>query len=97
MNDFETITVNVSVRPYSPDTGVVSWHMNDEFIDIGIGRGDDTVAIRGNREGLRALARELLTLAQDQVPLGSSVYLMSKGQAPTLAEDSAALHISLAE
>jgi hypothetical protein len=52
------------------------------------------VAIQGNLKGLRGLARELLTLAQDDVPPGSSLYLMSKGQAPTLATGSAALHIS---
>jgi hypothetical protein len=93
--EFETVTAKVPIRPYSTNTGVVTWHMSGEVISIGYEEKDNTVALRANREGLRALARDLLTLAQDEVPDGSTLYLMSKGQAPSLVEGSAALHISL--
>jgi hypothetical protein len=95
MDDLETITVQVQIRPYGSH-GVVSWHLHEERITVVVGE-NGTVAIRANQEGLRGLARDLLTLAQDEVPLGSNVYLMSKGQAPTLEPDSAALHISRQE
>jgi len=38
---------------------------------------------------------EPLTITQEEVPSGSNVYLMSTGRARTLAEGSAALHMSL--
>ncbi len=94
MNDFETVTVEIPVRPYNPSTGVVSWHDGDEDLSIRIDSDKNTVVIRGNGEGIRGLARELLTLSEDDVPPGSNVYMMSKGQAPTLATGSASLHIS---
>jgi hypothetical protein len=94
MNDFETVTVEVPVRPYDRSTGVLSWHDNDEDISIRIDLDKNTVAIQGNQKGLRGLARDLLTLAQDDVPLGRNLYLMSMGQAPTLTSGSASLHIS---
>jgi hypothetical protein len=53
----------------------------------------DEVAIAANREGLLGLVRELLTLAQPAVPRGSEVYLMSKGQAPTLTPGSPPLRL----
>lgn len=95
MDDLETIMVEVPIRPYGSH-GVVSWHLHEERITVVVGE-NGSVAIRANQEGLRGLARELLTLAQDEVPPGSIVYLMSKGHAPTLEPGSAALHISRQE
>jgi hypothetical protein len=95
MDDLETITVEVPIRPYGSH-GVVSWHLHEERITIGVGE-NGTVAIRANQEGLRGLARDLLTLAQNDVPPGSNIYLMAKGQAPTLEPGSAPLHISRQE
>ena len=94
MEDSETVTVEVEIMPYDRSRGVVSWHLHEERIEVRAG-GDGTVAIRANQEGLLGLARELLTLAQDGVPDGSNVYLMSMGQAPTLEPGSSSLHISL--
>jgi hypothetical protein len=95
MDNLETITVGVQIRPYGSH-GVVSWHLHEERITVVVDE-KGTVAIRANQEGLRGLARELLTLAQDEVPAGSNVYLTSKGQAPNLEPGSTALHISRQE
>jgi hypothetical protein len=97
VDDLETITVEIQIQPYGTQ-GVVSWHLREERISILVSEehGTKTVAIRANQAGLQGLARELLTLAQDGVPVGSNVYLMAAGEAPTLLEPgSASLHISL--
>jgi hypothetical protein len=91
MVNFETKTIEVEILPYEQKTGVVSWHDQDERILVTAGK--DAVVIKANKQGLRALARELLTLAQDEVPSGCEVYLMSKGHAPTLCEESSALQM----
>lgn len=82
----------VQVPTYDSAFGIRGWHGNDEAISVRVAP-DGGVAIVANEEGLRGLARELLTLAQDRVPDGSEVYLMSKGQAPTLASGSPSLRI----
>ena len=92
MDAFETTAIEVAIWPYTRNRGVVSWHELGERITVTFS-GDHGVAIAANREGLIGLARELLTLAQPTVPGGSEVYLMSKGQAPTLSPGSPSLRI----
>ena len=65
------------------DDGHEIWSLNDS------GR----LYLKANREGLITLARLLLTLAQDDVPLGSHVHLdfeagLEEGSAPITLERS---------
>ena len=91
MEEPETVPVEVRIRPYGPH-GVVSWHLHEEEIHVSTG-DDGTVVIQSNQSGLVGLARELLTLAQNEVPSGSTVLMMSKGQVPTLQEGSSNLYL----
>jgi hypothetical protein len=47
----------------------------DEGFEIGLEVQGPDVRLTGNREGLRSLARHLLTLAQAGVPSGAHVHL----------------------
>jgi hypothetical protein len=95
MKDQEAVAVEVRILPYGPH-GVVSWHLHEEQVKVSTG-DDGTVEIRANQSGLIGLARELLTLAQNEVPSGSTVLLLSKGHAPTLEEDSSNLYLRRAD
>jgi hypothetical protein len=81
----------VRVATYDTDHGLHGWHDREEVVSVRLAAG--TVVITANESGLRGLARELLGLAQRGVPDGTEVFLMSKGQAPTLASGSPSLRL----
>jgi hypothetical protein len=92
MDQTQTHAEIVPVTTYDPTTGVLGGsHDVDEIVMVRL--FEDGVGIFANEQGLRALARQLLTLAQRGVPDGSELYLTSKGQAPTLADDSQPLRL----
>jgi hypothetical protein len=79
----------VHVPTYDSSIGVTGWHDVSEVVEVRV--SSDDVRIFANESGLRGLARELLSLAQEGVPDGSEVYLTAKGQAPTLVDGSVSL------
>jgi hypothetical protein len=81
----------IEIATYSLTTGLPGWHDGEERIAIRVARGE--VIISANPAGLRGLARELLGLAQEGVPDGNEVYLMSEGHLPLLAVDSPPLRL----
>lgn len=63
----------VEIIPYDANTGIqLSWE-NNSVIDVK--NTDDEVIISANNEGLLSLARLLLTLAQNEVPMGTHIHL----------------------
>jgi len=65
-------TVTLDVVPHSSARGVVSWWDADSVARIEVdAEPEPIVIISGNAEGLRSLARQLLTLAQADTPGGS--------------------------
>jgi hypothetical protein len=91
MNPLQTHSEVVKVPTYDSSIGLQGWHDDDEHVSVQVlGR---EVMISGNPQGLRGLARELLSLAQENGPAENEVYLMSEGQAPTLANGSAPLRL----
>ncbi len=65
--------MKISVPQYSKDTGVsFEWESNFE---IHTEAKDSCINIRANKEGLISLAKILLTLAGDEVPVGEHVHL----------------------
>ena len=60
--------IKLEIPQYSSDTGFKSeWEYGFE-IETRIGEGE--FVITANKSGLISLAKQLLTLAQDEVPLG---------------------------
>lgn len=82
----------VQVPTYDSRMGLRGWHGRDEYLSVRVD-SDGSVTIFANPAGLRGLARELLSLAQQGVPNGNEIYLMSKGQAPSLAQGSSSLRL----
>jgi len=85
-------SISTEVTPYSRAHGVVTkWHDGTE-LRIELANSPEPMAIiAGNADGLRSLARHLLTLAQDDVPLGS--HLDFDTYCGWLADGSAGLRI----
>jgi hypothetical protein len=69
-NDPEALRqVTVEVQPPSASHGVVSWWDADAVLRIELDSKPEPIAvISGNAAGLTSLARQLLTLAQSDVP-----------------------------
>jgi hypothetical protein len=65
-----TRSVAVEIRQYDTKHGVTSWWEPDSRLRIEVLNFSDhrLVEIAGNREGLISLARDLLTLAQEDIP-----------------------------
>jgi hypothetical protein len=64
--------VEVEIPEYRPEKGV---HLSWEYgFTIQVRVDEDTVVIRANKPGLISLARQLLTLAQDEVPIGQHTH-----------------------
>jgi hypothetical protein len=67
------MNVTVQVYEYDPSHGIqYEWDEKD-FLSITIRSG--TAHVLADKEGLRLLARILLTLAQDDVPAGAHVHI----------------------
>ncbi|MBS1625264.1 MAG: hypothetical protein JST83_14655 [Bacteroidetes bacterium] len=63
----------IEVLPYSPESGIqLKW---DAEFEIDVRRNPKEIVIIANQDGLRSLARHLLTLAQDNVPSGAHIHL----------------------
>ena len=92
MTELQKKLIQIDVGVYSSERGVVGWHETTERIAVKVG-DDGRVAVVANRAGLWGLARDLLTLAQEDVPDGRDIYLMSKGQGPALVEGSHSLQL----
>ena len=65
--------VIVEVPEYDPERGLrTEW---DDGFEIGVRVQDGEVVVTANPAGLRSLARHLLVLAQDAVPVGHHIHL----------------------
>jgi hypothetical protein len=63
----------IEIPEYTPSIGIrVEW---DEGFEIVVHTSEDGVLISGNPSGLRSLAKLLLTLAQDSVPVHHHIHL----------------------
>lgn len=63
----------IDVPEYRPETGVrTEW---DEGAEISVRTEDNGVLIVANVPGLRSLARHMLVLAQDEIPLGNHIHM----------------------
>jgi hypothetical protein len=63
----------IEIPEYTPLTGIrLEW---DEGFEIAVHTSDDGVLISGNPSGLRSLAKLLLTLAQENVPVHHHIHL----------------------
>jgi hypothetical protein len=67
------MTVSMDVPEYNRQSGL-HFEWDDGFM-IGLEVQGSEVRLTANREGLRSLARHLLTLAQDDVPSGHHMHL----------------------
>lgn len=63
----------IDIIPYDANTGIqLKW---DNNFTIEVKNAGDEVIISANNEGLLSLARLLLTLAQNEVPMGTHIHL----------------------
>ena len=63
----------IEIIPYDANTGIqLSWEKN---FTIEVKNTSNEVIISANNEGLLSLARHLLTLAQNEVPVGTHIHL----------------------
>jgi hypothetical protein len=60
--------IKLEVPPYDKETGL-TYHWEDGF-EIAVNQSDGEILISANKTGLISLAIQLLTLAQDNVPIG---------------------------
>ena len=64
--------IEFEVPDYDPQRGMqLQW---DDDFEIRVDTHDGSVQIRANESGLRSLARHLLSLAQNGVPVGRHVH-----------------------
>jgi len=66
--------VEIEIPAYAPEYGVWPVSEDDYLLDVQIEAEEKSVVITADRGGLLSLARHLLTLAQDEVPLGSHIH-----------------------
>ena len=64
--------IEFDVIEYSRDTGVLVRWLDNSRVEVKT--RNDTVTIRGNREGLLSLSMHFATLAQEDVPIGAHVH-----------------------
>ena len=63
----------VDIIPYDANTGILLSYEKNSAIEVK--NTGDEVIISANNEGLLSLARLLLTLAQNEVPVGTHTHL----------------------
>ena len=63
----------VDIIPYDANTGILLSYEKNSAIEVK--NTGDEVIISANNEGLLSLARLLLTLAQNEVPIGTHTHL----------------------
>ncbi len=65
--------VEIEIHAYNPKTGIqIEW---ENSFTILVQRDDtNTMVIKANKGGLISLAQHLLTLSQDEVPIGSHLH-----------------------
>jgi uncharacterized protein YggU (UPF0235/DUF167 family) len=64
--------VRIEIPTYSRDNGI-KFVWEDNFV-IRAEINADSVLIKANKEGLQSLAKHLLTLAQDEVPVDTHLH-----------------------
>ena len=67
--------MEISIPKYNSSDGF-EYHWEDGF-EITVGQSDAGISIRANRAGLKSLAIQLLTLAQEDVPINTHLHLDS--------------------
>jgi hypothetical protein len=67
-NDVETVQVTVDVPSYAAERGLARLWPDTYFLAVQV--SDGYVTIEGDAAGLRGLAVQLLSLAQDETPPG---------------------------
>lgn len=66
-------TITLNIPEYSPEAGFKhSWEDN---FKISVENNNGQVVIKANREGLISLAKQLLTLSEENVPAGTHFHL----------------------
>ena len=86
------MNVTLKLPDYSPETGVpVQWEGN---FDVSTSGTADCFIIKANKDGLISLAIQLLTLAQDNVPIGCHIHY---DQFNSLEDDSIDLIVQKAD
>jgi hypothetical protein len=65
--------IKLEIPKYSPIYGVWPLWENDAIVHVHIDQ-EREVVLQANKEGLISLARQLLTLAQDEAPSGSHIH-----------------------
>ena len=65
---------HINLPEYEKEGLRLEWEENS-ILSVIFDKDENTLAIGGNREGLISLARHLLTLAQENVPIGYHIHL----------------------
>lgn len=87
----KTRKLTVEVPEYETNGGLLTSFESDFQVKVEV-MSDNSVVIKGNSTGLNALARHLLTLAQEDVPDGTHIHYDS-----FLSSDSSELVIERAD